>query len=174
MKQIKRISVVLFFMFLSTGIFCQPTPDTWARWKYLIGEWTGEGGGKPGQGSGSFSFKTELNKTILVRKNHSEFPSKNGQAGGVHDDLMIIYANPPGEPRSAIYFDSEGHTINYTIDYLVNSIVFVSEEVHNLPQYRLTYSTVENNKVNIKFEMARPGDKEGFKTYVDGKCIKVK
>ena len=48
--------------------------DRWAPLAFLVGEWTGEGGGGPGQGSGGFSFLPDQNGTILVRKNRADYP----------------------------------------------------------------------------------------------------
>jgi hypothetical protein len=90
----------------------------------------------------------------------------------IHNDLMVIYPEFSGSPSKAIYFDNEGHTINYTITYTENSIVLKSDKVSNIPVFRLTYSLLENEIVNTKFEMSRDG--ESFFTYIEGKSKKVK
>lgn len=145
---------------------------TWAKWEWLMGEWKGEGSGQPGQGSGTFSFKVDLDKKILVRKAHSEYPSKDGQQPTIHDDLLIVYPDFSGNPSKAIYFDNEGHTINYAISYSEKSIVLISDPIPNVPTFRLTYILLENNMVNTTFEMSQDGKK--FMMYVEGKSKKVK
>jgi hypothetical protein len=48
----------------------------------------------------------------------------------------------------------------------------VSEKIPNVPIFRLTYTLLEDQKVNIKFEMSQDGEK--FMTYLEGKSVKVK
>ena len=50
----------------------------WGPAQFLVGNWTGEGGGQPGQGTGAFSFSPELQGKILVRKSFAEYPAANG------------------------------------------------------------------------------------------------
>lgn len=63
----------------------------WDAWEFLLGEWIGEGGGKPGQGGGSLVFHLDLQQRILIRKNHVDFPATNDQPAVAHDDLTLIY-----------------------------------------------------------------------------------
>jgi hypothetical protein len=139
---------------------------TWEKWSWLIGKWEGEGSGRPGQGEGTFSFSFELDKKILIRKSHSEYPATDNKQKVVHDDLMIIYNDSTENPTRAIYFDNEGHTINYSITYPDKSIVMTSDKVQNAPIFRLTYSLLDQSNVNTKFEMSQDGEK--FMTYIEG------
>jgi hypothetical protein len=165
----KKIFLVLIsFLFLTNG-FGQ-TGDTWNKWSWLTGDWIGEGSGQPGQGGGTFSFRLDLDKKILVRKSHSEYPASDNKPKVIHDDLMIIYPDFTGNPSKAIYFDNEGHTINYSIAYSDKSIVLTSEKAPNVPIFRLTYTLLENNSVNTKFEMSQDGVK--FMVYIEGKSKK--
>jgi hypothetical protein len=150
--------------------FAQQTA-TWNKCKWLLGDWVGEGSGKPGQGKGSFSLKEDLSGKVLVRKNHSEYPATADKPAVVHDDLMIIYTDFNGNPSKAIYFDNEGHTINYSITYADNLITFLSDKIRGVPVFRLSYALIDNTTVNIKFEMSQDGEK--FMTYTEGKCKKV-
>ena len=79
----------------------------------------------------------------------------------------VVYADFIGNPSKAIYFDNEGHTINYQISYSEKAIIFQSEKMPNIPIFRLTYSLLDNNMVNTKFEMSQDG--ENFMTYIEGK-----
>ena len=160
---------VLFFSFLSVS-FAQQTPS-WEKWTWLIGEFQGEGSGQPGQGGGTFSFAFDLDKNILVRKSHSEYPATNNKPLIVHNDLMIVYPDYTGNPSKAIYFDNEGHTINYSITYPDQSIVLTSNKIANVPIFRLTYSLLNDGMLNTKFEMSQDGEK--FMTYIEGKSKKI-
>lgn len=158
------------FSFLISTTFAQQN-SPWKDWSWLMGEWRGEGGGQPGQGGGTFSFKTDLDGKILVRKSHSEYPASGNRPATIHDDLMIVSLDYFGNPTKAIYFDNEGHTINYTITYAPNTVVLTGEKIANVPVFRLTYSLLDNQMVNTKFEMSQDGEK--FMTYVEGKSKKI-
>lgn len=164
-------------LFLTIGLFaiasfCYGQRDsTWANWSWLIGEWKGEGTGQPGQGGGVFSFKPALDDKVLIRKSHSEYPASNGKPAIVHDDLMIVYPDFSGTPSKAIYFDNEGHTINYSIAVSDKVIVFLSEKTANIPVFRLTYTRLDAKTVDVTFEISRDG--ATFKTYIEGKSVKA-
>ena len=81
-----------------------------------MGDWVGEGG-RPGQGTGRFSFRWDLQKHVLVRRGSAEFPAAQGRPVTVHEDLMVIYPAPGSSGFRAVYFDNEGHVINYTISF---------------------------------------------------------
>ena len=144
-------------------------PLGWGPVQYLVGDWIGEGGGAPGQGTGSFSFTPDLQGKVLVRKNHSEYPKSQERAAAVHDDLMVVYRETPEAPPHAIYFDSEGHTIRYELPVAADpgNIVFVSSPEPSAPRYRLTYTRVDQDRLKIKFEIAPPGKPGQFTTYIE-------
>ena len=170
----KLFPILLIFILIATlhKSFGQQADSRWDKWKYLIGEWKGEGDGKPGQGKGSFSFLPDLDGKILVRKNHSEYPANSGKPAIIHDDLMIVY--PPGSdvPSKAIYFDNEGHVINYSILYPESGIVMTSEVVQGFPGFRLTYHFIDDKTISVKFEIASPSNANDFETYLEGRCVK--
>jgi hypothetical protein len=144
-------------------------PAGWGALEYLAGDWTGEGGGVPGQGGGSFSFKPDLQGKVIVRKNHAQYPATKERAAFAHDDLMVVYRDSPDAPMHAIYFDSEGHTIRYGVQGSADgsAIVFVSAADTPGPRYRLTYTRVDQERLKIKFEIAPPGHTEEFATYIE-------
>lgn len=164
-----KLFLLLSFLVFSSTNFAQQT-SPWSNWSWLIGEWKGEGSGQPGQGGGTFSFQPDLDGKILIRKSHSEYPASGNRPATIHDDLMIVSLNYSGQPTKAIYFDNEGHTINYSITYARDSVVLQSEKIPNMPVFRLTYSQLDKQTVNTKFEMSRDGEK--FVTYIEGKSIK--
>lgn len=168
--KIKVILTIAFFEILTTCLG-QQNP-TWDKWSWLIGDWAGEGSGQPGVGGGTFTFKTDLDMKILVRNSHSEYPASGTRPMLIHNDLMIIYPDYMGNPVKAIYFDNEGHTINYSISYLDQSIELTSDKILNFPVFRLTYTLLENGMVNTKFEMSQDGEK--FSTYIEGKSKRMK
>ena len=172
----KSLKIISFFVLLT---FCQlitgQQPDSgWERWRHLIGEWTGEGSGQPGENQGTFSFQTDLDGNILVRKSHTVFPPTANSPAKVHDDLLIVYRVPPGGAQEAIYFDNEGNMIKYRVSFTENSVVLTSDPTPNVPVFRFTYVTIDSKTVNIAFEMAPPQNPQEFKMYLSGKAFKVK
>jgi hypothetical protein len=172
----KSSKTILFAILLLSCqlIWGQQTGKSWEKWNHLIGEWVGEGNGQPGSGEGTFSFKTDLDGKILVRRNHTAFPATTNSPATVHDDLLIVYSESPAGSPEAIYFDNEGNTIKYKISFPENAVVFTSDISPKAPRFRLTYQTIDNKTVNIIFEMASPQSPEKFKTYLSGRAFKVK
>lgn len=171
--KIVKIFTICFFFLLSISVLGQQSSANWDKWKHLIGEWVGEGNGQPGQGEGSFTFQTDLDGKILVRKNHTVFPETANAAKKVHDDLLIVYPAAQGI-QEAIYFDNEGNTIKYKVSFTENAIVLTSEKSSGTPRFRLSYTTIDDKTVNISFDMASPDAPESFTTYLSGKAFKVK
>jgi len=155
-----------------------PTPrapvDAWGGWRFLVGDWVGEGSGGPGEGSGFFSFRLELDGKVLVRRNHSEYPAIPGRPATVHDDLMVIYPDERRGGFAAIYFDNEGHVIRYVAELATDGtrIAFLSEAAPATPGFRLIYSKLPSDAVGITFEIAPPGGPGVFKTYLSGRALR--
>jgi hypothetical protein len=150
-------------------------PDPWASYRFLFGEWVGEGDGKPGKGSGGFSFSPDLDGKILVRKNRADIPASNGRAAVSHDDLLIVYRGSDGRRNKAVYFDNEDHVIEYTVAPSTDgkSLAFTSEPSAKAPRFRLTYVKIDDDKVAIKFEIAPPGHPDQFRAYLSGTAKRI-
>jgi hypothetical protein len=167
----KRIFLICFILFELFSICSSQNVSDWEKWNWLVGDWIGEGGGKPGQGTGNFSFSFDLDKNILVRKSHTEYPATPKNPKIIHDDLMIIYSDQGGVSNRAIYFDNEKHTIFYSVTFAPDSIILTSDKSDNSPIFRLVYSRLDKDIVNIRFEMSQ--DDLNFIPYVEGKSRKV-
>lgn len=143
--------------------------DPWAPLQFLVGTWAGEGSGEPGPtGTGGFAFSFELDNQILVRKNWAKYaPSPGEKTGTSHEDLMIIYPDSGHAAIRAIYFDNEGHVINYVASFPAKqSVTFESGASQPGPRYRLTYELGSDSKLVIVFSIAAPG--QPFKEYTRG------
>ncbi len=147
----------------------------WEAWKFLLGEWEGGHEGDPEQGYGRFSFSFELDQNILVRRNHTVFPTTSQRQGYTHDDLLIIYTELSGQKR-AIYFDNEEHTIHYEVSISPNkkSIILQSDPVPSTPQFRFTYTSTGVDSLDAKFEMTPPGQLGSFFVYLEGSSKRIK
>jgi hypothetical protein len=143
------------------------TTPNWDNWQFLLGEWTGEGGGVPGQGGGLQVFQLDLQKQVLLRKNHVDFPATSERPAFTHDDLTVIYPHPSGELR-AIYFDNEGHVTPYSVDAKKDAIVMVSDPEPDAPRFRTTFLKGKNGNLINRFEITTSGDPEKYQMYVEG------
>jgi hypothetical protein len=161
---------------ISLIIVCYPLicnsqhTGAWDKWNWLIGEWQGEGSGIPGEGYGTFSFSFDLDRNIIIRRSHSDYTAGDFKRKTIRDDLMIVYITNDNRDR-AIFFDNEGHTINYTITYTDSSIVLTSDINPHTPVFRLIYTSLNGETVYTKFQMSRDGI--SFMTYVEGTSKKV-
>ena len=145
-------------------------PDVWSPWRFLIGNWTAAASGEPGQGKGTFSFAFELQRKILVRRGHTDFPATQARAAFSHVDLLVVYPETGAAPNRAIYFDSEGHVIHYTVSFSGkgNTLTFLSDAIPQAPRQRLIYVRNADGTLSVKFELAPPGKPEAFVTHVEG------
>jgi hypothetical protein len=148
------------------------SPVDWSKWQNLMGDWRGQDNGKPGATNGSFNFRKDMDGYILVRNNRTRIQGEAGKPAVFHRDMMIIYPDASGNPVKAIYFDNEGHAINYTASFQDKAIVLTSDAIQKSPRYRLSYETIDSVTVNVKFEMSTAQKPEVFKTYLEGKSTK--
>lgn len=144
--------------------------DPWQHWRFLLGEWVATGTGQPGEGVGHFSFTYDLDKKVLVRKSRVDYPPKPGEKTGLsHKDLLIVY-QPPGDSLfRAVYFDNEGHSINYAASFpetTLNAATLESEPSQKGPRFRLAYEMNADGTLQVSFSIALPG--ESFKIYTQG------
>ncbi len=167
MKRIRFILIVSVFVFiiLPAKCFSQQThkPD-WKAFRFLIGEWTGEGGGA----QGGTAFKMDLDDQVMIRNNWAEYPPANGRPAVSHSDLMIIF--PENNSVKAIYFDNEGHVIHYTASFSSDSsnLYLTGDVIPSSPRFRFIYTKISNDKLKATFEIAPPGKPEDFSKYVEG------
>jgi hypothetical protein len=144
--------------------FCLPAAaaDDWGPAQFLVGLWTGEG---TGGSSGNFSFLPDLQGSILVRKSFAEYPASAGKPAFRHDDLMIVYREEGARNLRAQYWDNEGHVVAYNVQPIARGVVFESRGVPAETRYRLSYLSLEVDRVSIRFEIAPPG--KGFALYLE-------
>jgi hypothetical protein len=172
---VRKLSGFLAAILLLSAVPALPqnAQPNWEAWKMVVGDWTGTGSGDPGHGSGGFSFKPDLQGSVLLRKSHSEYPATEGRPATVHDDLMVVYQDQ--DRTRAIYFDNEGHVINYTPTFSKDgkTLTLVSDPAPNMPTFRLTYVSTGPDALRVNFDIAPPGTTD-FKSYVGGSVHRTK
>jgi hypothetical protein len=153
---------------LATILTAQPKSSFARAVELLTGDWVGEGGGPPGQGSGEFSFRSELQGKALIRRNTSDYPATGSKPAYHHEDLMTIYQESDTQPVRALYLDSEGHAIQYTAEVAEDgaAIIFTSSASSNGPAFRLSYRKTGEGILAGRFETAPPGKPSAFATYL--------
>ena len=141
-------------------------PEGLAPLRFLLGDWQANGGGKPGEASGGFTFAASLQDRVIVRTNYAEYPAAGDKAASRHDDLMVLYATESGELRGD-YYDSEGHVIRYVgTTPSPGELILVSEVSSGAPRFRLTYKLRADGGLDGRFEVASPGKPESFGPYL--------
>jgi len=165
----------LLLLFILSSAHAKSAALTWDKWQFLIGEWEAAGHGDPGEGAGRFSFAFDLQKKVMVRKSHTDYPAASGRPAFSHDDLMVVYADEAAQKYRADYFDSERHVIRYTAEVSPDgqTLTFVSDPAPTQPRFRLTYVKLKGDDLGIKFEIAPPGAPMNFKVYVEGAAHKI-
>ena len=76
-----------------------------------------------------------------------------------------MYRDETSRQLRAIYFDNEGHVIQYAVNPAADGVVFVTEGASSATRYRLTYASAGTGRLKLKFEIAPPG--KDFATYIE-------
>jgi hypothetical protein len=153
-------------------LFAQSPPsigaDPFRSLNFLEGEWSAATGGASGTPNvvGSYTFRRELGGHVIAR--HSSNASCKGPTDFdcQHGDLLYVFVEGAGHDLSAIYFDSEGHVIRYSVSTPTpSSAIFLSDPSVPGPQFRLVYE-LKDNLMAGKFQMHMPGQSE-WKSYLE-------
>jgi hypothetical protein len=158
---------------IGQGAPTQTPAVDWGLLKQLLGRWVADSaGGQPGAATrGEATFTQELGGQILVRRDHSEYPAANGRPATTHDGLLVIY--PTGAGTFAAHsYDNEGHLIDYAVAATDQAITFTSASAAGAPRFRLSY-VPDGAKMQVRFEIAPPGQPEAFQLYVSGTTRRV-
>jgi len=161
------VSVGIFLCLLGAQLIHaanQPeSPRFGPQWKALLGNWESE----PGPGSsGVCGFHFDLAEHVIVRTNLAKLSA----GAPVHQDLMILSPEAAPEKACAVYYDNEGHVIDYTAEWSGdgNTLTLTSKSGPGA-QFRLKYTKAGTDAFNVTFEFAPPGQPGAYKTYTSGK-----
>ena len=147
------------------------TSDPFAPVRFLVGDWTGEGDGRPGQSTGAASFRFEVESKVLVRRSQADSAPANGRPAFHHEDLMTLFDE--GGQLKALYLDNEGYVIRYLVARVPEGVAFTSEPGPG-PSFRLTYLRKAEAILTLRFEIAPSGNPEAFATYLEAVTRRMK
>jgi hypothetical protein len=145
----------------------------WQPWQFLLGKWKGDAKGVAGEGSGEFSFRTELDGKILVVTNSQEFGATSEHAAFTYQSMMVVYLL--GVDTAAIFYDNEGHVLNYTVQFSDNpkKVTFIGQRVAYAPRFRFSYVDNGDGTLKAVFETAPANTPTVYSSHVEGTVRKV-
>ena len=114
---------------------------------------------------GTYTFALDLNGHALQRNSSVDKCTGPNSFDCQHHDQLTIYATAAGS-LEALYIDSEGHVINYTIaapDPM--TAVFTSQGPAAAPHFKLIYH-LDGKTMTGRFQGAAPGSTE-FHSYLE-------
>lgn len=156
------VRALLLPLLLALSAPAQSPQPALAPLAFLLGSWEAEP--QPGGGTGTCSFRVDLQGQAIVRTNHADVPASEGRPAASHDDLMVVFVEA-SQPLQADYFDNEGHRIRYAVTAGPDGkVAFLSAAAPGAPRFRLTYSPAPRGRVSGLFEIAAPGSE--FRTYL--------
>jgi hypothetical protein len=163
------LRTAIAILFSAVGLLGQNAPaSSWKPLKFLIGTWQAktQAGTSGAASSGTYTFQLELRDHVLAR--HSSNSGCKGPAdfNCEHGDLLYVYPDTSPMSYKAIYFDNEGHIIQYEVSAPApGTAVFLSSPSQAGPQYRLDYQ-LKGSTMFGKFQIRMPGQAE-FKSYLE-------
>jgi len=168
------LMLLLLFLVPAQTALAQSAPDPLAPLSFLLGTWEAKTVNTPKVNAvGTYTFQLELKNHVLARHTVSNSAACKGPADFDcnHGDLLYIYADAPGQPLRAIYFDNEGHVIHYTVNApSASTAEFLSDPAPSGPQFRLLYE-LKANVMAGKFQIRMPGQ-ENWKSYLEWSGIR--
>ena len=151
----------------ATSTQSQPT-DPWKGLRFLLGTWEAktQGGSAGAAASGTYTFRLDLKDHVLARHSLSSGCKGPADFDCEHGDLLYLYQEAAGQPLKAIYFDNEGHVIQYEVTTPAsNTAVLLSAASSNGPHFRLMYE-LKGPVMLGKFQMRMPGQSD-FRSYLE-------
>ena len=143
---------------------------------FLIGTWsaqTGAAGTAGARVTGTFTFRRDLGGHALQRTGSLDSCTGPQTFDCQHHDQLTVFpdANSPhGSGVYALFLDSEGHVIYYTISTPdAHTAIFLSQGPASAPHFRLSYHLEGSGPTAVmsgKFEGSAPGTTD-FHPYLE-------
>ena len=179
----RSLRLLLLLLSLAALHAQQPQPaastDPLAPLDFLIGTWSAKtdtaASSAGAQGTGTYTFHRDLNGHTLVRSGSYDDCKGPTNFDCAHRDQLTVFADPNAMALHkasllAIYLDTEGHVIYYTISLPdAHTAIFNSQGLPSLPKYRLIYHLEGDGPKAVmsgKFQTASPGS-DDFHSYLE-------
>jgi hypothetical protein len=153
--------------------------DPLAPLGFLLGTWSAKtdapASSAGAQVTGTYTFRRDLNGHALVRSSSADTCKAPTAFECAHHDQLTIFADPTAlaihkSSLLALYLDSEGHVIYYTISTPdPHTAIFNSQNAPTQPKFRLVYHLEGDGpsaSMSGKFQMATPGS-DDFHSYLE-------
>ena len=164
---------LVFVLCLIPALVCSQTSkkdSIWLPLKPFLGQWSGEGGGEPGQGKYERSYHFILNKNFIEIKNKSTYvPTAKNLSGEVHEDLGYFSYDKGLRKFKLRQFHIESFVNEYVLDSISEdkkTLIFIAVALENIPKgwkARETYQFINDNELQETFEIAEAAKE--FKIY---------
>lgn len=157
----------------------KPAPDVWEPLRFFVGEWEGNGEGKPGVSKTSREYRLVLSDKFVEIRNRSQYePQPKNPKGENHEDWgMISYDR--GRKQFVL---RQFHVERFVVQYVMTSMsddgktfTFTSEQIENIPagwRARETYKLISADEFIEIFELAEPG--KDFEKYTENRYRRKK
>jgi hypothetical protein len=154
-----------------------PTADPLAPLDFLLGTWSAKttAGTADAQSTGIYTFRRDIAGHALQRISSADTCKGPKDFNCAHNDQLTIFSDTHGlavhnASLFALYLDSEGHVIYYTITTPdPHTAIFLSQSPSGAPHFRLIYHLEGDGPKAImtgKFQMAAPGS-DDFHSYLE-------
>jgi hypothetical protein len=169
--------------FVATPAVAAPSaaakPSPWEAMRFFVGAWAGTGHGEPGTSTVERRYAFVLHGRFLEVQNKSTYPpQEKNPKGEVHEDRGFVSWDRARRRFVFRQFHAEGFVNHYVADTVaapVDSIVFRSEAIENIPagfRARETYRVLGPDEFVERFELAEPGKE--FAVYSETRFQRVK
>jgi hypothetical protein len=164
-KTLIAVSSIVFSVLPTVAAQSQEElPDVWKPFRFFIGQWEGQGEGKPGVSRGRQEYSFVLAGQFLQVRNEAVFdPQEQNPKGERHEDWGFFSFDRTRKAYVLRQFHVEGFVNQYVCAGPAadgKTFVFLSEAIENLPpgfQARLTYKILDEASFEQTFDLAPPG-----------------
>jgi len=156
-----------------------PPADPLTSLDFLVGTWVAKtnatAGSAGAEGVGTYTFRRDLAGHALTRSSSVDNCKGPKDFDCSHHDQLTIFADSHAVAEHnasllALYLDSEGHVIYYTITTPdPHTAIFLSQSAPGTPHFRLIYHLEGDGHKAVmsgKFQMAAPGS-DDFHSYLE-------
>ncbi|MGB6854713.1 MAG: hypothetical protein WBG49_19170 [Thermoanaerobaculia bacterium] len=136
------------------------TPDPWAPFRLLEGNWEGTVDGIFGQGTARRSYERILDGNfVLMRHTSVRLPQEKSPKGDHHRELAVYSFDSERETIVMRAFIVEGYVLRYTCEVEPKRILCNTEGVEGGTgmQARVTIEIADGYRFEETFELASPG-----------------